>query len=404
MSLITVDPIYLSGDTAWVGTGEANASGATPPQVSASTRRRTAARRGRALLGGSVFNSRAVGPIAVVPEAEHDLRRVDPRRAAFAASPPSPAAASRSSRSSLAGAREVDRRRCVFVDVHPQRRRHHRRAAPATRPRRRTARRARRAASAASSSTRRNPSIVYAGAYARGVWRSTNAGVGLWTQIHTPLVNSAAVTTSRPEIASTYKNGKTVMYIAEGASGAPTAQVYRTDDAQAATPCVVDPLTSSSRADPLYGTFNYCTGQCWYDNFVVTPKGLARRRLRRRLVRVRRDGEHLQRSRCRPLAGRRTDLERHDDGRDGLPASERPASRPALPRDEPVEPAPVLRVERRRDHAVERRLHERAHSSARRVGSRAPTSPAASSSCRACRRSWSRSARVTRRSSSRASR
>ena len=64
------------------------------------------------------------------------------------------------------------------------------------------------------------------------------------------------------------------MYIAEGASGSPTARVFRTDDAQTATPgSGWSDLTSSSPADPRYGTFNYCSGQCWYDNFVYTPRG-----------------------------------------------------------------------------------------------------------------------------------
>jgi len=35
----------------------------------------------------------------------------------------------------------------------------------------------------------------------------------------------------------------------------------------------VTDLTSSNRADPGYGSYNFCTGQCWYDNFVVSPAG-----------------------------------------------------------------------------------------------------------------------------------
>jgi len=38
------------------------------------------------------------------------------------------------------------------------------------------------------------------------------------------------------------------------------------------TPTWLD-LTSNNVADTRYGTFNFCTGQCWYDNYVVTPHG-----------------------------------------------------------------------------------------------------------------------------------
>jgi hypothetical protein len=31
--------------------------------------------------------------------------------------------------------------------------------------------------------------------------------------------------------------------------------------------------SSPDRTNPYYATFNYCTGQCWYDNGVFTPKG-----------------------------------------------------------------------------------------------------------------------------------
>jgi len=31
--------------------------------------------------------------------------------------------------------------------------------------------------------------------------------------------------------------------------------------------------SSPDRTNPYYATYNYCEGQCWYDNFVVTPPG-----------------------------------------------------------------------------------------------------------------------------------
>ena len=115
-----------------------------------------------------------------------------------------------------------------------------------------------------------NPNIVYAGSYARGVWRSNDGGT-TWTQIKASL--NMAATTTRPEVAvTTLPSGKTRMYVAEGASGAPFSQLFRSDDVAAGVPSFTS-LTSPDPATPGYGSFDYCGGQCWYDNFVVTPRG-----------------------------------------------------------------------------------------------------------------------------------
>ncbi len=115
-----------------------------------------------------------------------------------------------------------------------------------------------------------NADIVYAASYARGVWRSSDGGT-TWTQIK-PSLNTAQVTT-RPEIAVTpLPYGKTRMYLAEGNIGDPYSRLFRSDDVATGSPVFTD-LTSSSLANPGYGSYNYCTGQCWYDNFVVTPAG-----------------------------------------------------------------------------------------------------------------------------------
>jgi len=111
---------------------------------------------------------------------------------------------------------------------------------------------------------------LYASSYARGIWRSNDAGV-TWTQIKPPLTtlntsdNTAIAVTTLP-------NGDTRMYAGEGISGSPTSRVFRSDSVRTGTP-IWTSLTSSNLSDPGYGTFNYCTGQCWYDNEVVTPPG-----------------------------------------------------------------------------------------------------------------------------------
>jgi hypothetical protein len=67
-------------------------------------------------------------------------------------------------------------------------------------------------------------------------------------------------------------NGDTRMYVGEGTAGNPTASVWRSDSVRTGTPSFTS-LTSSSTADRGYATFSYCTGQCWYDNFVISPPG-----------------------------------------------------------------------------------------------------------------------------------
>jgi hypothetical protein len=115
-----------------------------------------------------------------------------------------------------------------------------------------------------------DPNTVYAASYARGVWRSSDGGT-TWVQIK-PSLNQAS-TTTRPELTvNKLPNGKTRMYVAEGNTGAPFSQLFRTDDASGAAPAFL-PLTSPNPANPGYGSSNYCEGQCWYDNFVKSPAG-----------------------------------------------------------------------------------------------------------------------------------
>ena len=115
-----------------------------------------------------------------------------------------------------------------------------------------------------------NSEILYAGSYARGIWRSPDGGA-TWTQIKASL--NAGVIQTRPNLAVTLlPNGKTRMYVYEGNIGAPYSRLFRSDDVATGSPVFTD-LTSSNTADPGFATFNLCTGQCWYDAFVYTPKG-----------------------------------------------------------------------------------------------------------------------------------
>jgi hypothetical protein len=96
-----------------------------------------------------------------------------------------------------------------------------------------------------------------------GIWRSTDSGA-TWTQVKTAL--KPAQNTDRAEFAVTkLANGKTRMYVGNGNVGSPAARFYRSDDVATGSPVFTDLTTTQN--------INYCTGQCWYDNFVVSPAG-----------------------------------------------------------------------------------------------------------------------------------
>jgi hypothetical protein len=112
--------------------------------------------------------------------------------------------------------------------------------------------------------------IVYASSFARGVWRSPDGGA-TWTQIK-PSINSAVIQ-SRPNLAVTaLPNGKTRMYVFEGNAGQNAARLFRSDDVATGAPTFTD-LTSNSVANSGWAWFGMCDPQCWYDSFVHTPAG-----------------------------------------------------------------------------------------------------------------------------------
>ncbi len=146
-----------------------------------------------------------------------------------------------------------------------------------------------------------DPNIIYASAVDVGIWRSWPAdNGGAFTQIFFSQ-NQANVGSDRTQFAVTeLPNGKMRIYAATGATGAfagfpapetSYSQVWRIDNAKrpAATliaeEAAVVPggmpaasggwkkLTSNVLGDPGYATFNFCTGQCWYDMGIYTPKG-----------------------------------------------------------------------------------------------------------------------------------
>jgi len=132
-----------------------------------------------------------------------------------------------------------------------------------------------------------NASIVYAAAYQQGIWRSqASAAPGSFEQVFVP--TSPLQNTDRTSFALTTKAGHTRAYAADGAVGPAKdkdgnvvgtySQVWRNDNMNQAASVLVAGggwvnLTNPSNGTPGYATYNYCTGQCWYDNDILTPAG-----------------------------------------------------------------------------------------------------------------------------------
>lgn len=150
-----------------------------------------------------------------------------------------------------------------------------------------------------------NPATVYASAYDQGLWRRSpaNDGSTAFMQVFKPQFPTGDGR-DRTTIAITVKNGKTRIYLGDGARngggrlGATAANFWRVDDAnqpaatllasQTTGSTTPDPathqypafyagwqkLTSSNPTNPYFPTIDYCTAQCWYDNELYTPAGM----------------------------------------------------------------------------------------------------------------------------------
>jgi hypothetical protein len=124
-----------------------------------------------------------------------------------------------------------------------------------------------------------NPDIVYAASYARGVWRSNDAGA-TWVQIKQPVLPPVNVFQARDAMTvNTLPNGKTRMYLHEGSNStqgqvnnAWSSRLWRSDDVATGTPVFTD-MSSADPAQPGFAFRGICDPQCWYDLFVYSPPG-----------------------------------------------------------------------------------------------------------------------------------
>ncbi|HET9288403.1 MAG TPA: hypothetical protein VFO26_12690 [Gaiella sp.] len=266
VSSITIDPNDPSGNTVWVGTGEANASGDSAAGVGIyKTTNGGASWTGP--LGANVFDARAVGSIEVVPGNPNIVYAASTRGVRGVSS------VSGGGVSIIPGAPQWGLYKSTnggaswtFV--------HNGAATPGV-----CTGDTNEALNLGACSPRgvrhialdpSNPQIVYASSYARGIWRSPDAGA-TWVEIK-PSLNAAQNTTRAAIAVNKLPNGKTRMYVYEGNVGTPFSRLFRSDDVSSGVPVFTD-LTSNSLANPGVATFDLCTGQCWYDVFVHSPKG-----------------------------------------------------------------------------------------------------------------------------------
>jgi hypothetical protein len=265
-SSITIDPNDPSGNTLYVGTGEANAS-ADSAVGSGMYKTTDGGDTWTGPLGASVFSGRALGTIAVRPGDPNTIY-AGTTRGVLGVSSVNGGAVTLIPGAAPWGLYRSTDGGATWTFLHN---------GAVTAAECDTVAEAIAAGSPCSlSGVRRvaldpsNPDIVYAGSYARGVWRSSDGG-GSWTQIKPSLAPTNSAT--RPELAVTaLANGATRMYVYEGASGNPTSRLFRSDSVATGAPVFVN-LSSSNPADAGYGMHNVCGGQCWYDNFVYTPAG-----------------------------------------------------------------------------------------------------------------------------------
>ena len=270
---ITLDPNDPSGNTLWVGTGEANGCASGCLAGVGIYRSTDGGDSWQGPFGAAEFSGRAVGSIAVEPGNPSVVYAASTRAVRALSSVPGGADSLVPGAAAWGLYRSTDRGQtwtfvhngattpgvCTFDITGAQ--------PCSTRGVRRVA------------LDPVDPAVVYASSYSRGIWRSPDRGA-TWTQILEPIVPVAQApqfaSTERLEFAvAELENGKTRMYAGGGPNttvAAWYARVFRSDDVRTGTPAWTS-LTSPNVADIGYATQGYCTPQCSYDNYIYSPPG-----------------------------------------------------------------------------------------------------------------------------------
>ncbi|MEO8191588.1 MAG: exo-alpha-sialidase [Acidobacteriota bacterium] len=126
-----------------------------------------------------------------------------------------------------------------------------------------------------------DPLTVYVATLTGGIWRRSPRldGDNAYHQILSE--NSASF--DRSDLALTRKNGKTRIYAVLGGGGVP-GTLWRADNADQTAAVLLaskavptaggwQNLSNPVKGTPGFASYNFCTGQCWYDMFVGTPAG-----------------------------------------------------------------------------------------------------------------------------------
>ncbi|MEJ6001157.1 WD40/YVTN/BNR-like repeat-containing protein [Paucibacter soli] len=267
---ITLDPNDASGNTLWVGTGEANGCGSGCIAGVGIYKSTDGGDSWTGPLGASSFNARAVGSIAVKPGDPLTIYAASVRAGRGASSVATGGVVTLVPGAPQWGLYKSSDGGASWTYLHNGS------ASAADCPAIPLPAQAGNGTVCSPRGVRQveldpvDPNTVYAASFGRGVWRSSDGGAS-WVQIKPSL--NAAQNTTRPMLAvNRLANGNTRLYVAEGNVGAPYARLFRSDDARSAAPVFSD-MTSNNPANPGYGSYNFCSGQCWYDNFVVSPAG-----------------------------------------------------------------------------------------------------------------------------------
>lgn len=263
---IVVDPNDPSGNTIYVGTGEANASADSAAGVGI-YKSSDGGDTWNGPLGSSSFKGRAVGAIAIKPGDPNTIY-AGTTRSIRGATATTGNAVSLIPGASMFGLYKSTDGGQTWTFIHDG-------AADVTSCPAPTIAVVNNATPCSPRGTRfvaidpNDPNTVYASSYVRGVWRSNDQGA-TWSQVKAPVGASSAWLSAFA--VNKLDNGKTRMYVGEGDSGSPYSRVFRSDDVAGGSPTFTQ-LTSNSVSNPGWATYNYCSGQCWYDNEIVSPNG-----------------------------------------------------------------------------------------------------------------------------------